>query len=144
MKTLELVSINGLCHIVDVPQNRAAKWIEDFNFYIPETKRNFSLKSEKTTDDLPQPLDRENYKENILTVMHTIGKTVANVSDQRESIKALQEQQSEQKKRIKTTEKQTQIIYDLKQKIETLGQETLTPAKEYEMKKKSFAKLFEN
>lgn len=181
MKTLELVSINGLCHIVDVPQNRAAKWIEDFNFYIPETKRkdvtyyhpeaidvlkfikkckaqnykkqqimemlanqNFSLKSEKTTDDLPQSLDRENYKENILTIMQTIGKTVANVSDQRESIKALQEQQSEQKKRIKNTEKQTQIIYDLKQKIETLGQETLTPAKEYEMKKKSFAKLFEN
>ncbi|ASK63858.1 hypothetical protein CFK37_17680 [Virgibacillus phasianinus] len=181
VKILELLSINGLCHIVDIPHNKAVKWIEDYNFYIPETKRkdvvyyhpeainvlkfikkcksqkykkpqimemlagqNFLLPIEDTTEDETDSLDNEDYKENVLTVMQTIGKTVASVSDQKESIKDLQEQQHEQKKRIKNTEKQTQEINELKRKIEKLRQEKVSLAKEYQMKKRSFAKLFEN
>lgn len=179
MKTLELLSLNGLCHIVGVPQDTAANWIEDFNFYIPETKQKdityfqpeainvlqfikecknqnyrkqrimemlaneeFPVTVEKTNEDVSQSLNQENYKENILTVMQTIGKTVANVSDQRESIKALQDQQDEQNKRIKNTEKQSQEISHIKQEMKALKQEKYSPGKEYEMKKKSFAELF--
>lgn len=179
MKTLEFLSINGLCHIVGVPQNTAANWIEDFNVYIPKKKHrdvtyyhpeaidvikfikkcksqkyqnqqimemlennNFPITVEKTIEDMQLTSDRGSYKENIKTVMQTIGKTVANVSKQEESIKGIQEQQNEQNKRIKNTENQTEEINDLKQEIEALKQK-LTPAKEYEMKKESFAKLFE-
>lgn len=176
---MELLSINGLCHIVGVPQNTAITWIEDFNFYIPEKKlqnvtyyhpeaidvlkfikkckdqeyqktqimemlasRKFPIPLEKTTEDEQQTLDRENYKENILTLMQTIGKTVANVSSNKESILDIQEQQNEQKKRIKNTEKLMEEINDLKQEIAALKQER-TPAKEYKRRKESFAKVFE-
>lgn len=180
VKTLELLSISGLCHIVDVSQNTAANWIEDFNVYFPEKKQNdvtyyhpeainvlkfikacknqnyqkpqimemlanqdFPITEEKTIDDLQLELDQVNYKDNLLTVMQTIGKTVTNVSNQEESIKGLQEQQNKQHKRLKHTEKQTEEIHDLKREIKALKQD-LKPAKEYEMKKKSFAKLFES
>ncbi|ASN05547.1 hypothetical protein CFK40_11265 [Virgibacillus necropolis] len=165
--------------MVGVPQNTAANWIEDFNFYIPDTERRddtyyhpeaidvlkfikecknqhyqkpeimemlankkFPITIEKTKEDVQPPLDQENYKENILTVMQTVGKTVANVSDQKELIKVLQEQQNKQNKRIKNTEKQIEKINELKQEIKALKQ-NCTPAQEYEMKKKSFAMLFE-
>lgn len=176
VKTLELLSINGLCHIVGVPQSTVANWIEDFNVYIPEKRQSNvtyyhpsaievlkfikKCKNQKhqkqqimemlanknfpiaPIEDLEPILDQENYRENILTVMQTIGKTVESVSNQKESIKSLLEQQSEQNKRIKNAEKQTKEINDLKQEIKALKQNR-TPAKEYVMKKESFAKLFD-
>ncbi|MBY7144346.1 MerR family transcriptional regulator [Virgibacillus sp. NKC19-3] len=97
---------------------------------------------ERTIEDVQESLDQGNYKENILTVMQTIGKTVSNVADQEKSIKSLEEQHNEQNKRIKDMEKQAKEINNLKQEIKALKQEQ-TPAKEYEIKKESFAKLFE-
>ncbi|WP_175631837.1 MerR family transcriptional regulator [Virgibacillus siamensis] len=181
-----LLSINGLCHTVGVPQNTVIHWIEDFNFYIPEThfqnvtyyhtdaidvlkfiKRYkdkgyqktqimymlensvFPIPVKKTVEGEQQTLNSENYRENILTVMQTLGKTVTNVSDQKESIMDIQEQQNQHKKRIKNTEKQMEEISELKQEIELLKQEIESLkqepplAKEYEMKKESFAKLFD-
>lgn len=96
---------------------------------------------QRTIEDIQQSLEQENYKENLLTVMQTIGKTVSNVVDQEKSIKSLQEQYYEQNKRIKDVEKQAKEINDLKQEIKALNQK-LTPEKEYEVKKESFAKLF--
>ncbi|GAA0614453.1 hypothetical protein GCM10009001_34670 [Virgibacillus siamensis] len=178
---MELLSVNGLCHLVGVPQDTIMNWVEDFNFYIPEknfqnvtyyhseaidvlkfikkckeqgyekkqimemlTNNNIPVPVEKTMEDEQQALDYdENYRENILTVMQTIGKTVANVANQKETLDDLQEQQHEHNKRIKNTEKQLEEINKLKQEIQSLKQEH-TPAKEYEMKKESFAKLFKN
>ncbi|UJL45638.1 MerR family transcriptional regulator [Virgibacillus sp. NKC19-16] len=117
------------------------------NYQTPQIKNmlanNISpITMERTIEDVQQSLEEGNYKENILTVMQTIGKTVSNVADQEKSLKALQEQNDEQNKRIKNMEKQAKEINDLKQEIKNLKQKHI-PAKEYEAKKKSFAKLFE-
>ncbi|WP_449355299.1 MerR family transcriptional regulator [Virgibacillus natechei] len=180
MKTLELLSMFGLCQIVGVTEITAEAWTKDFNNYIPKTSQwgttyyhpeaietlkfikacknnNYQTQQikemlankitpitmERTIEDVQQSLDQGNYKENILTVMQTIGKTVSNVAGQEKSIKALQEQHDEQNKRIKNMEKQAKEIDDLKQEIKNLKQKHV-PAKEYEAKKKSFAKLFEH
>lgn len=179
MKTLELLSINGLCHIVGVPQDTAEHWIEDFTIYIPRTEHRdglyyhleaidvlkfikecknqnyqkpqimemlankcFPTIVERTIEDIQLTFNQGNYKENILTVMQTIGKTVSNVANQEKSIKAIQEQQTKQKKRMKDTEKLVEEINDLKREIETLKQKS-SQEKEYELKKESFAQLFE-
>ncbi|WP_404452180.1 helix-turn-helix domain-containing protein [Virgibacillus necropolis] len=170
---MELISITSLCHSVGVPQNTVENWIEDYNCYIPETDqyyhleainvlnfikrckaknyhksqimkmlahKNFSNAVEIPTEDIQSSPDPENYDENILAVMQTIGKTVEKVTDQDESIEILQEDQTKQKQRIKATEKQ---ISALKLEIQSLKQEPPLE-KEYEMKKKSFAKLFQS
>lgn len=116
------------------------------NYQTPQIRKmltnNISpITMQRTIEDVQQSLEQENYKENLLTVMQTIGKTVSNVADQEKSIKSLQEQYDEQNKRIKDVEKQAKEINDLKQEIEALKQK-LTPAKEYQVKKESFAKLF--
>lgn len=107
------------------------------------THGNCPITAEKTIGNVQPKTNRKNDKENILTVMQTIGKTVEKVSNQNNLIKDLQEQQNQQNKRIKNMEKQTEKINHLKQEFEALKQGR-TLANEYEMKKESFAKLFGN
>lgn len=179
MKTLELLRIQDLCHIIGIPQSTVAKWINEFNLYIPKTRKqneilyhseaidvlnfikkcknqkykkqpimkmladkSFPITKNSSIKDVQSALDHGNYKENILTVMQTIGKTVANVASQEKWINALVEQQNKHKRQIKIIEKQTDEINGLKQDIKELKQEH-TSAKDYRMKKLSFAQLFE-
>ncbi|WP_188725660.1 MerR family transcriptional regulator [Lentibacillus populi] len=102
--------------------------------------RSFMVTKKSSIEDVQSALDQGNYKDNILTVMQTIGKTVANVASQEKSITAVKEQQDKQKKRIKMIEKQTEKINDLKQEINELKQERTTS--DYKIKKEAFAKLF--
>ncbi|GAB3056417.1 MerR family transcriptional regulator [Virgibacillus ainsalahensis] len=178
MKTLELLGINGLCHIVGISENTAADWIKDFNVYIPKAdqqdatyyhpeaievlkfikqckdqnyakpqimdmlaNRSFPITVDSSIEDVKTTLEQGNYKENILSVMQTIGMTVSNVANQEKWLKTIQEQQYEQNKRIKHTEKQTEEINHLKREIQTLKQE-LTNIKENEIKKETFVNLF--
>ncbi|WP_200410848.1 MerR family transcriptional regulator [Virgibacillus salexigens] len=171
-----MLSLNGLSHIVGVPKNTAATWVEEFNMYVPKTQqqdvmyylpeaidvlkfikkckyknykkpdilkrlanRSFPIRVESTIEDVQMTFEQGNYRENILTVMQTIGMTVSNVANQEKSIQSLQE---EQKKRMKIAEQQSKEINDLREQIESLKQ-AITPANEYEMKKESFARMFE-
>lgn len=172
---MELLSLNGLSHIIGVPKHTASTWIEEFNMYVPKTQqqddmyylpeaidvlkfikkckyqqynktdiekrladRSFPIRVESTIEDVQQAFDQGSYKENILTVMQTIGLTVSNVANQEKSILALQEEQA---RRAKIAEQQSEEINKLKQQIERLKYE-LTPGEKYEMKKDSFARLF--
>ncbi len=38
MKTLYLISLNGLCQIIDVPRHTMKGWIDDYNMYIPKAE----------------------------------------------------------------------------------------------------------
>ncbi|MFC3040799.1 hypothetical protein ACFOGI_11125 [Virgibacillus xinjiangensis] len=40
VNTLELLSINGLCHVVGVPLDTGARWIMEFKEHIPTSKQN--------------------------------------------------------------------------------------------------------
>lgn len=175
---MELVSFNGLCHIVGVPQRTARNWLEEFKIYIPKKqqqdgiyylpeaidilrfikkckyqnyekseimklleKKSFPIRVENTVD-AQKTVGQGEYRDNILTVMQTIGKTVSNVATQKKTIQAIQEQQTKQKRRIKIIEEQAEEIEQLKQEIEALKQQFST-AKAYEVEKYTLAKLFE-
>jgi HAMP domain-containing protein len=179
VNTLELLRIHDLSHIVGIPHSTAAKWIKEFDMYIPKTQKqdgiyyhaeaidvltfvkkckdqhykkqpiikmladkSYPITETSSIKDVQAALDQGNYKENILTVMQTIGKTAANVANQEKWINALVEQQNKHKRQIKIIEKQTDEINDLKQDIKELKQEH-TNARDYKLKKLSFAKLFE-
>lgn len=103
------------------------------NYALP-TNQNHAMKETQTT------LDHGNDKENMLTIMQTIGKTVSNVTNQEKIIHELQEQQRKQLKRIKKLEKQVEDINELKQEIATLKREIAS--NNYETSKASFARLF--
>lgn len=166
---MELLSFNRLCQTVGISQTTAENWIEEFTIYIPKTKqhdgmyylpeaidilrfikkckyqnyeqnkimemlgkRSFPIRVEDTIEDVKMAFDQEDYRDNILTVMQTIGATVSNVAAQKETVQLMQEQQ----------EKQTEEIKQLKQEIKALKQQAST-AKAYEIKKRTFTKLFE-
>ncbi|MFC4022422.1 MerR family transcriptional regulator [Oceanobacillus longus] len=40
MKTLYLISLYGLCQIINVPLGTVKKWIDEYDTYIPKTKIN--------------------------------------------------------------------------------------------------------
>lgn len=105
-------------------------------------KKSFPIRVENTMEDVHKTVEQGEYRDNILTVMQTIGKTVSNVATQNETIQTIQEQQTKQKKRIKIIEEQAAEIAQLKQEIEALKQQFST-AKAYEVKKYTLAKLFE-
>lgn len=105
-------------------------------------KKSFPIRVENTVENVQNRVDQGEYRDNILTVMQTIGKTVSNVATQKETIQAIQEQQTKQKKRIKIIEEQAKEIEQLKQEIEALKQQ-LSTEKPYVMKKYTLAKLFE-
>ncbi|WP_157087652.1 MerR family transcriptional regulator [Oceanobacillus damuensis] len=176
---MELLTIDGLCYIIDVSKDTMSEWIEDFNVYIPKTveknityyhpeaidilkfikkckakdyqnnqisemlaNRNIPVTATRSLEEIQHSIDEGYHKENILTVMQTIGKTVSNVANQEKEIQALQQIQREQHKKIQQLEEQTtKEINDLRQEIEALKQQ-LTTTSVYEIKKRSFANLF--
>ena len=178
MNALELLTINGLCYIVDVSEDTMLVWIEDFNVYIPKTEdenityyhpesidvlkfikkcksadyqnsqisemlanRNIVTTTDSPIEEIQNSIDKGSHKENILTVMQTIGKTVSNVSNQEKEINALKQVQREQSRKIQQLEEQTKVINDLKQEMKALKQQQETTSV-YETKKRSFANLF--
>jgi len=173
VKALELLTMNGLCHIVNVSKNTLTEWMDDFNVYIPKsesqqvtyyhpesidvlkfiktcksqnytntqikemlTNRNIPVKSDHTLDDIQRSIDNGSYKDNILTMMQTIGITVSKSIELEKEIKTLKMQQYEH------SLKQAAEIKRLKREIRELKQQ-LQPQMEYERKKRSFKKLFE-
>ncbi|QKY68417.1 MerR family transcriptional regulator [Lentibacillus sp. CBA3610] len=62
------------------------------------------------------------YKENVVTMMQTIGKVVSNVDHQQRMVEIIKEKQKNQNKLIKDIKKQTDEIDHLKREIETLKQ----------------------
>src|SRR5699024_2442617 len=95
-------------------------------------KKSFPIRVENTIENIQNRVDQMEYRDNVLTVMQTIGKTVSNVATQNETIQAIQEQQTKQKKRIKIIEEQAKEIEQLKQEIEALKQQ-LGMEKPYEI-----------
>lgn len=167
---MEFLSFNGLCHIVGISQYTAENWIKEFNIYIPRTQQHdethylpeaidilrlikkckyqnygkneiMELLStgESAKKDVQRTAGQNEYQDNILPLMQTIGITVSHAEAQEKAIQKLQEQQMQQKKIMK---KQAKEMKQLKQEIQALKQ-WYTPAKEYEMKKLTMAKLFE-
>src|SRR5699024_5173114 len=80
-------------------------------------------------------------KENLVTMMQTIGKTVANVASQDKLIQTIKEQQSKQEQRIKIIEQQAEEIGNLKQEIKQIRHEQST-TNTYQQKKQAFARMF--
>ncbi|MFC4025313.1 MerR family transcriptional regulator [Oceanobacillus longus] len=175
---MELLTINGLCHIVDVSKDTMLVWMEDFNVYIPKTveenityyhpeaidvlnfikkcksedyqngqisemlaNRNVFATTESPLEEIQNSIDEGSHKENILTVMQTIGKTVSNVAIQEKEIQELKQVQREQSKNLQLLQEQAKVINELKQEIKALKQQQATMSV-YEAKKKSFANLF--
>ncbi|WP_087974306.1 MerR family transcriptional regulator [Oceanobacillus rekensis] len=168
VKALELLTINGLCYIVDVSNDTMVEWMEDFNVYIPKTEdmnityyhpeaidvlkfikkckaedyqngqitemlanRNIFTTTDSPLEEIQNSIDEGSHKENILTMMQTIGKTVSNVASQEKEIRALKQVQREQ----------TKEINNLKREMEALKQQQTTTSV-YETRKKSFTNLF--
>ncbi|WP_249870509.1 MerR family transcriptional regulator [Oceanobacillus saliphilus] len=102
--------------------------------------RNVPVPSNSSLEEIQHSIDEGCQKENILTLMQTIGKTVSNVASQEKTIQALQQIQREQNRKIRLLEEQTN---ELNQEIEALKQQETTTSI-YEIKKKSFANLFKN
>lgn len=104
------------------------KQCKDQNYEKPQImemlkNRSFPITVDSSIKDVQTTLENGNYKENILSVMQTIGMTVSNVADQEKWLKNIQEKQDRQNKRIEHAEKQAKEITDLKQEIQTLKQE---------------------
>src|SRR5699024_4177302 len=90
---------------------RLMKKCKDGNYEKSEivkmlAKKSFPIRVVNTVENVQNRVDQGEYRDNILTVMQTIGKTVSNVATQKETIQAIQEQQTKQKKRIKLIEEQ--------------------------------------
>lgn len=169
VKTLELLTINGLCHILNVSKSTLKKWMDDFNVYIPKsesqhetyyhpesidvlkfikmckfqnypnpqikemlTNRNMPVMETQPVDDVLYSVDKGSYRENLLTIMQTLGKAVSK-SERQERVLKQQHNQSL---------KQAEEIMKLKSEINELKLQ-LHPEMEYEKKKQSFKKLFE-
>lgn len=178
VKTLELLKIDGLCHIIGVEKTQVAEWIEVFKVYIPKTEdedityyhpeaidalkfikrkksegyqnsqisemlanRDIHFTSDSSLEDIQHAINEGNHRENMLTIMQTIGKTVSHMADQEKEIRALKQVQHQQSKKIQMLEDQAKEINDLKQEIEILKQKQVTTPR-YEIQKKSFANLF--
>jgi DNA-binding transcriptional MerR regulator len=105
-------------------------------------QRSFPIRVENTMENIQVTVDQEEYRDNMLTVMQTIGATVSNVATQQDRIESIQEQQGKHKKQIKNIEKQAKEIDQLKQELEAFKQQVATE-NEYELSKYKFAKLFE-
>lgn len=178
MKTLELLKIDGLCHIIGVQKTQVEEWIEEFKVYIPKTEdknvtyyhpeaidalkfikkkksegyqnsqisemlanRDIHFTADNSLEEIQNAIDEGSHRENMLTIMQTIGKTVSNMVNQEKEIRALKQVQHEQSKKIQVLEEQTKEINNLKQEIEILKQQQATTPR-YEIQKKSFANLF--
>ncbi|GGJ88431.1 hypothetical protein GCM10007063_08670 [Lentibacillus kapialis] len=72
----------------------------------------------------------ESYKENVVTMMQTIGKVVSNVENQQQLVEIIKEKQKNQNKLIKDIKKQTDEIDHLKQEMETLKQQLASVSKQ--------------
>lgn len=105
-------------------------------------KRSFPIRVENTTKNVQATFDQRDYRDNILTMMQTIGLTVSNVAAQEKAIQTIQVQQIKQSNWIKTIEKQAEEIDQLKLEIEALKQQS-DSGSEYEMNKYTLARLFE-
>lgn len=105
-------------------------------------ERSFPIRVENTIkEDVQMNFEQEDYRDNILAVMQTIGVTVSNVETQEKVLQTIKAQQIIQKRRIKIIEKQIEEIDQLKQEIKALKHQS-AKANEYEMRKYSLAKLF--
>ncbi|WP_010529774.1 MerR family transcriptional regulator [Lentibacillus jeotgali] len=65
----------------------------------------------------------ESYKENVVTMMQTIGKVVSNVENQQQLVEIIKEKQKNQNKLIRDIKKQTDEIGHLKQEVNILKQQ---------------------
>lgn len=179
MKPLELLSSNGLSQIVNVPESTVSHWTDEFQLFIPKTKKQDTLyylpeavdvllsikkyydqdyskseilkfladnsfprnKNSQAEGNHTEMTKKSTHKENLVTMMQTIGKTVANVASQDKLIQTVKEQQSKQNQRIKIIEKQAEEIDNLKLEFKQIKQEQST-ADTYQKKKQAFARLF--
>src|SRR5699024_8893653 len=162
VKTLELLSSNGLSQIINVPESTVSSWTDEFQMFIPKAKKQDKLyylpeavdvlllikqyddenysktdimkmladrvfpKKENNMDEhkqQPEKKKKGTHKENLVTMMQTIGKTVANVASQEKLLQMLQEQQSKHNRRIKIMEKQAEEIDSLKVEMQQIRSE---------------------
>lgn len=114
-------------------------------------KNDFPITVEDAVEDIESALNDGNNRDNLITVMQTMGQAVTEIANQKErlnehdeSLESLSQQQDGQNERIKNMETRTgetdETISYLKQEIESLKQE-LAATKEKE-KKGFFARLF--
>ncbi|TFJ93278.1 MerR family transcriptional regulator [Lentibacillus salicampi] len=78
----------------------------------------------------------ESYKENVVTMMQTIGKVVSNVEHQQQLVEIIKEKQQNQNKLLRDIKKQTDEISHLKQEVNTLKQQ-LASVINYGLKRKA-------
>lgn len=121
------------CYDQNNAKSQIVKWLADRSF--PEIARN-SMENDQSDKG-----KKGTNKENFVTMMQTIGKTVANVASQEKLLQMVKEQQSKHNRRIKMIEKQAEEIDNLKLEIKQIKDEQPS-GDTYQQKKQAFARLF--
>ncbi|MFC2949431.1 MerR family transcriptional regulator [Virgibacillus sediminis] len=167
---MELLSINGLCHIVGIPLDTGVRWIMEFKQYVPTSKQsdatyyqleaidilNFikACKEQNySNDQITEMLDNKCFPVTTDTSINKIkshldqGNYKGSMLTVMQTLGITVSNVASQEKLLERLEQQqkeqAEKMNQLVQELETM-KEDIVAGRDYYLKKEAFAKLFQN